>query len=1050
MKTFNQVPSNTTTHGVQVMHGTNLGLSDSTSELLCSGPLLNPIQKNSSSSENFSASSGYNSSDLINLNHNPSRGTRSSIDSPCYRFQKELGALMDPNASYNTKKRYNSTPHLFLSSHPLSQATENRERPSSPLKAEVPTDQESSSPAQNQPTTENSLHEIQKKLETELLQRFTVEYNTTLTTFYSDKNKPLLDCLLDLNSEKEKRQRLAKNTTTTLLNNDHSNAQLTTLWPEINNLHDSNPATTKILTDPFIVNSLLSPALEENKNNTRNLITLTEQLTDTFKQDNHSTMVNALTQAFVKKATEFAKRSFLINSDMRIDFDAELQEKAAYRANQLTLELSNNPHLFCLIIEKINNNNLRSFAHLNKAEQLAPYIFDSLESDNKDYKPYIVDVSQKILIDCCIKMLQRNERVNFIKIAENLLNHKASDHGLRLDPNQPINGIAQASQEAVNQLLEETSAKNSILRLIKNNSAPLNLLEASKQRLQEQLRENIDQQFEHYLPNLRLDPIFKKINIHRLSSFHTLPEGSMDLILTDTEKSTFPIELQYTDSPAEFITELQLKYPYFCSQANHQFDQEIFQALRLMLRKKALETLHKTLPQDNDIDHCDATRWLEKKLRLITNQPIKLILDAKQQKKLDQQFKKQFSLTPLTDEAITYQSVNALKTELDKLHTFQNKLLTKRHELLSEIESKLLIYPHLVEEEDSDRFKTHLNNALSATLMSVDSDQIKILLEKINGQLRNNKWAYLNKNLAETITCEILASNATLFPFDKKNILTQVEKTLNTLSKFYNLQEIQQKRDQWKIDIQWLFSFRKKLESLNHSLYTRIAKLENMKKMKEADVVLGHETAISSTAPGAVYIPHHCCVVTDVNPSISPTSFFSVKSNVFYKQNALEVNQKLTFEQTLSNKEKCTWSVTRTDDKSLFYETYQSWKNMSTMIKDYMGYQTNYVNEISFSQMIHAVNSFKNGSICTIQVGQCSADMEKKLQLFTAAYNELRHTTDPLLICDFNSELDIKPSEIELLKTEIKNKLKLQSHELDTINKQLCQPVHIPSVSRFR
>ena len=84
----------------------------------------------------------------------------------------------------------------------------------------------------------------------------------------------------------------------------------------------------------------------------------------------------------------------------------------------------------------------------------------------------------------------------------------------------------------------------------------------------------------------------------------------------------------------------------------------------------------------------------------------------------------------------------------------------------------------------------------------------------------------------------------------------------------------------------------------------------------------------------------------------------------------------------LSNEEKRRWSVTRIDDKCLAYKIHKPWKDIGNNIKDRFRCETSYVREISFAQMIHSVNSFKNTKICTLNFGNCSTDMMKKLYLW--------------------------------------------------------------------
>jgi hypothetical protein len=166
---------------------------------------------------------------------------------------------------------------------------------------------------------------------------------------------------------------------------------------------------------------------------------------------------------------------------------------------------------------------------------------------------------------------------------------------------------------------------------------------------------------------------------------------------------------------------------------------------------------------------------------------------------------------------------------------------------------------------------------------------------------------------------------------------------------------------------------------------------------------------------------------------------------------ALKLNQTLTFEHTLSANEKRIWSVTRTDNQCLAYTTHKPWEDVKNNIKDRLGYETSYVKEISCAQMIHAVSSFKGAKICTLQFSQCSPDMEKKkISLFIAAYNELRNDKQPLLISDSNQDLKMEKSEIDAVKTEIKDKLNLYSRQTIFATKRLSESEIILSPTKFR
>lgn len=100
--------------------------------------------------------------------------------------------------------------------------------------------------------------------------------------------------------------------------------------------------------------------------------------------------------------------------------------------------------------------------------------------------------------------------------------------------------------------------------------------------------------------------------------------------------------------------------------------------------------------------------------------------------------------------------------------------------------------------------------------------------------------------------------------------------------------------------------------------------------------------------------------------------------------------------------------------------------------------------------MIHAVNSFKGEQICTLYFFQPSPDMEKNILLFKEAYNELRNNNMPLLTIDSNKHLlKMEKSEIEAVKTEIKDKLNLYRSQTIFATRQFNEPKTILSPPRL-
>ena len=90
--------------------------------------------------------------------------------------------------------------------------------------------------------------------------------------------------------------------------------------------------------------------------------------------------------------------------------------------------------------------------------------------------------------------------------------------------------------------------------------------------------------------------------------------------------------------------------------------------------------------------------------------------------------------------------------------------------------------------------------------------------------------------------------------------------------------------------------------------------------------------------------------------------------------------------------------------------------------------------ELAFSQMIDALNSFKNSKIIYFCFSpHCPKAAEKQYRLFISAYKGLLQESGkkaPLLYCSPNGKkLEIKKSEIAAAQAEIKEKLDLYAGE---------------------
>ncbi|MGA7535962.1 MAG: hypothetical protein WBV88_01335, partial [Candidatus Rickettsiella isopodorum] len=503
-------------------------------------------------------------------------------------------------------------------------------------------------------------------------------------------------------------------------------------------------------------------------------------------------------------------------------------------------------------------------------------------------------------------------------------------------------------------------------------------------------------------------------------------------------------ELQYVESAQEFVSGLRVKYPHLPSDYESKIDDDTFKELRLILRKKALVETNQAMPSDNDIISLSPKAWLEKALRIVTNKSINLELDQKQQKNLNNEFNNIFPLPHIVDEAITQKSLIELTKELKRLYEINAEIPATIYKIISKIETQLKKYPHLV--DDYAVFKANLNNSLPLTFpikddnerSNLNDEQITALLDQINHRLENDvsKWMLISNNIAKEITNDILTHHANQFGPNKEAISLLVTNALEILYKFHDLEKTLEERKKWKNEIHQLYALTEKLRSNNHfrkEINTRIVKLENMQMLKKNDP----EEKRTMVTPKGVYLPYKCRIIANSSKPdlivMEPSSYeVRIDKNAFYKQNALTIGQTVTFAQALTNGSECKWAVTRSNEQCLAYKT----------IKKFFRNKDSYLEEVSFAQMMHLVNSFKVSEVSTpytLTFGNCSPKMQKILYVFSQTYNKLLDNSNLLkgtrILCHIKNE----PGKEEYAKLEevFKEKFTLHANELVDISEKL-------------
>lgn len=747
---------------------------------------------------------------------------------------------------------------------------------------------------------------------------------------------------------------------------------------------------------------------------------------DAFKQENHQTIIEAFINKFLQIATDAANKILNDNvNNILPHFEPGLKKIASDQITRLIFPYLNTPNFKTKISENIYTNKLIASNYLEEVTNSTESIFASLEikESAQNYKDNISDQGKNLLIELCIENLQTNEKEGFLELAKNSLERQATENHLLVTEYTEI--IQRTTEELVTELLKTNNLQNTLEDTIKQPLDGLNLLTASKQKLQDQLVQQIRHNFDHYFPNLHIDPILEKIN-----------NGEA---LSDAEIAKLPSELQYAGTTEEFVSGLRVKYPNLSSSYENKINEDAFKQLRLILRKNALNTLRLAAYEDQEIFDLSAKNWLEKKLQQITKKSISLKLDEKDQTDLDNNFQKYFRLSSLEDMAITHKSIDELKNELKKLHDFKLKITTELSKAFSEIESKLLMYPNLINVDGS--FQANLNNSLSANfpkLRSTDKypilsdEQILILLDKINQHVKNDvsKWSLFNNNkMVQEIANNIISDSTN--PFESStDIQKLVSDSLAILYKCHDLQETLEKRKYWDSDIQHQYALTQKLKSSSHfnqMIENRISKLEELLNLKENDA----EENLKAL-PKKVYLPNKCRIIPNFEFDSSDTDEYYLQTDNFYKQEALKVGKTITFSQKLSNEDECKWSATLNTEKCLSFKTQ----------KKRFRREKSYLQEVSFAQMVYSVNSFKDAKTCTLNFGNCSQNMKERLYLFAKAYNELRLEDNvlqkrPKINCNIKNPLNLDKAKIAAVKEEIKAQLNLHSHELEDISTKL-------------
>lgn len=715
-----------------------------------------------------------------------------------------------------------------------------------------------------------------------------------------------------------------------------------------------------------------------------------------FKQENHPAIIEAFTKEFSRIASHAAHTSFNGEFvDELPEFQEKLQEISENEIKGLVSALLNNTSLQSCVYEKIQTKGLGQLTYLEEVKHSASLIFNNLtikqpNKNDQKYHDYIYDKANHLLIKLCIENLQTKQNEHLIELAKNSLEKQATDNGLQTTEHSAI--IQKAATELVTRLFETSHLQNTLKELIKNPTPSLNLLVASTQKLHDQLKEQINHNFDHYFPSLHLDPILEKINNGKA--------------LSDEEITKLPSELQYADTIEEFVAGLRVEHPNLPPHYENQLNEDTFKQLRLILRKHALSNLSSAISitlSDADIFDLNAKAWLENQLHLMTGTTIYLekIELEKKQKNLLSELDAALQLPSFCDISLTPKSIIELKAEIKEFSQTQLTAEEEKNKYFTAIENKQKEY-FKINDDPVPEFLKKLAKENHEGILRFNEEGSKKLFSTIDKHLfKIGRWDYLNVKIfnykLKDITNELLSTIPSNH-FDREPLEKTIKYAIGFLCEKHKRDKL--KRTEILKDIALFYASTKKYSDCfaSDEVTNRKVKTKNFLGLKEEkDQEVRTLTGNTSAIYQGILLPHNLIVIADTcDPSLEKPidSEFSMLADSFYAKDAMKTGQTITFEQKLNNGKSREWSVTK-NATSLTYNT-SSWadrlKNVGGRIRNkidpFNSAQLNAEDkEVIFAAFSHAIASSK-GSVLTLSIGaNCSKEKEVYLRLLIENFN---------------------------------------------------------------
>ena len=475
-----------------------------------------------------------------------------------------------------------------------------------------------------------------------------------------------------------------------------------------------------------------------------------------------------------------------------------------------------------------------------------------------------------------------------------------------------------------------------------------------------------------------------------------------------------------------------------------------FNELRKKLRTDAFDS--NTVITEQDISTLEAKPWLNKKLQKITHRTIDIELTPEEKSRVTKLVQKEFPLSELSLPAITLKSPTELQEEITKLKQFELKLINQSYQEFSKIESALPHYPLLIEERNNDassesgdsgiedesnfqRFHSTLNDKLSADL-TISEHQANTLIDTISKRIETGfrKWSlFVDSKLISAIVADLNREEVFNGHPNKKEL---VSNAIKVLVEEHQLGKTLKERDEWQKSIKVHYAAKEEIDDLRMKVKNRIVYIETMQLKKDAYNTEDAERKTESEVgrklsdgkidqstlgqPLPIYLPSDCRIINNDSVLDQQTPSFTVTGKLFQRRDTLEKNETITYEQNLVDK-KQQWSITRTPYNALDYKTKgeHRWNPKSVTTK-----------EVAFTQMIDAVQSFKNSKVINFNFNNCTKNTEKKYRIFIRAYKELG--IGPILrYPSMSNNLTMKTAEIDEAKAAIIKQLNLQNAEIE-------------------